>query len=323
MIMLPAEIYERILSCLPFINLLRLRRVSRLWNRIIFHLLSHTKCNPYLSSWTMVMTTSSGKSIPIPLNLDRTRDATDWADIYRRPYIFSGPISGVYQREHPQVLKFQFWDEKQGEYSPPTNPECRYRCCGLCDTTIWPWSTLPMSRQGPLGEVIQWRDLFKIDLWESHWDDALIRQRSIEQHIGAPWNHDNNPIDPQIVPPPILPMNQPENQGPIMNFFGGQPIQMNNDGSVTSFSPNRIRIALSYSAICGFLLVHRRKQRAHYRRVFLDPVSSVVQDPKMRELAVQSIIGCGCKLVDWEHEDLGIKIIRLDDSECNSYDRFR
>jgi hypothetical protein len=43
----------------------------------------------------------------------------------------------------------------------------------------------------------------------------------------------------------------------------------------------------------------------------------------MRELAIQARFGCGCKLVDWEHEDLGIKVIRLEDSECNSFDRFR
>jgi hypothetical protein len=313
---LPTEIHEEILSYLPFINLIPLRRVSQLWNLIILHLVGRTKQNSYLSSWTMCLFSSSGVTHSIPLKLESTRDAIDWNDIYHRPYIFSGQISGISRTDQAEVLKLQFWDTKQGEYIPETTSECQFRCCGLCDITVWPWSTLPLSRQGPLGEVIKWRDLYKIDLWESHWDEALLRKRNIEQHIGAAW---------AAAGPPIIPMNQGH-----VNIFMGTPVQMTNQGYIAvhgaprnSFSPNEIRIALSYSAICAFLLVQKRRERFHQGGMWQDAVASMVMDPKMRQLALQARIGCGCKLVDWEHEDVGIKVIRLEDSESNKFDRFR
>ena len=110
----------------------------------------------------------------------------------------------------------------------------------------------------------------------------------------------------------------------------GSPVQMTNDGYVAvqgvpghTFAPNRIRIALSYSAICGFLLLQRRREEFLMGKIHLEPVGYSIQDPRMWELAIQARIGCGCKLVDWEHEDLGIKVIRLEDLECNGFDRFR
>jgi F-box domain len=312
---LPLEIQEQILSLLPFVDLLPLRRVSRLWDLIIFNLLSRVKHRSYLNSWTMTLSTSSGKTLSIPLNLESTRNAKDWSGIYRRPYIFSGAISGIYQADRPQVLKFQFWDTKQGEYSSVINPDCQYRCCGLCDITFWPWTTLPISRQGPLGEVITWRDLYIIDLWESNLDEALLEQKRIEQHIGATWYN----------APPIIPANQG-----YVGIYIGTPVQMTEDGYVdvqgvpgNSFAPNRIRIALSYSAICGFLVLQRRKEEFNAGKICFDPVRAAVQDPIMKELGIQATIGCGCKLIDWEHEDLGIKVIRLEDSESNGYNRFR
>ena len=54
----------------------------------------------------MILTTPSGTALTIPLNLESTRDAKDWSDIYRRPYIFSGPVSGIRRTEScasPQV----------------------------------------------------------------------------------------------------------------------------------------------------------------------------------------------------------------------------
>lgn len=316
---LPAEIHEHILSYLPYINLIPLRRVSRLWDLIIFKLIGQSEHLSYLTSWSMILTTNSGTALTIPLNLESTPDAKDWSDVYRRPYIFSGPISGIRRTDHAQVLKFQFWDAKQGKYVPWKNPDCQYRCCGLCDITLWPWATLPVSRRGPLGEVITWRDLYRIDLWESHWDQATLRQRSIEQHIGAEGHG--------IPAPPIVPV-QPLQQG-YLGIYMESPVQMTGEGHVAgqggpgnTFAPNRIRIALSYSAICGFLLLQRRKEEFLMGKISLDPVGSLVQDPNMRELAIQARVGCGCKLVDWEGEDLGIKVIRLEDSEGNSFDRF-
>jgi hypothetical protein len=106
------------------------------------------------------------------------------------------------------------------------------------------------------------------------------------------------------------------------------PVQITEEGvyiaiqgvPLNSFAPNRIRIALSYSAICGFFVLQRRREEFNEGKTPLDPVSSIIQDPMMKELAIQAKIGCGCKLVDWEHEDLGIKVIRLEDSV--SYNHF-
>jgi hypothetical protein len=259
----------------------------------------------------MILTTSSGTTLSIPVNLDLTRDAKDWNDVFRRPYVFSGPISGIQRKENAQVVKFQFWDTKKGIYKSEVNPSCQYRCCGLCDITIWPWSTLPLSRQGPLGEVITWRDLYKIELWESNWDEALLRKKRVEQHIGAAWH------------PPII-------QEDHINIFMGAPVHMTQQGYIavqgvpgSSFAPNMVRIALSYSALCGFSLLQRRREMFAQGKIALDSVASRVLDPEMRRLAVQAKIGCGCKLVDWEHENVGIKVIRLDDSEISRFDRFR
>ena len=115
-----------------------------------------------------------------------------------------------------------------------------------------------------------------------------------------------------------------------VGIYMASPVQMTGEGHVAvqgipghTFAPNRIRIALSYSAICGFLVLQRRREEFLMGKICLDPVGSLVQDPRMRELAIQARVGCGCKLIDWEHEDLGIKVIRLEDSECNSFDRFR
>lgn len=115
-----------------------------------------------------------------------------------------------------------------------------------------------------------------------------------------------------------------------MSMFSGQPVQVTNEGHVavpglpgTSFLPNRIRIALSYSAICGFLLVQKRMEAFHTGDSGLDSFGSIIKDPRRRELAIRAKLGCGCKLADWEYEDLGIKVIQLDDSESNNYDRFR
>jgi hypothetical protein len=80
---------------------------------------------------------------------------------------------------------------------------------------------------------------------------------------------------------------------------------------------------LSYSAICGFLVLQRGKEEFNAEKICFDPVGAAVQDAIMRELGFQATIGCACKLIDWEHEDLGIKVIRLEDSESNGYDRFR
>lgn len=191
-----------------------------------------------------------------------------------------------------------------------------------------------MSRQGPLGEVITWRDLYKIDLWESNWDEALLRQKSIEQHIGAAW-HTTLHGGPPIIP--IQHVLQPQGNllgggggGGMINIYMGTPVQMTEQGYIavqgvpgTSFAPNRIRVALSYTAICGFLLLQRRKARFERGEIELDPVERAIQDPKIKEAIIQAKVGCGCKLVDWEHEDLGIKVIRLDESELNNFDRFR
>jgi hypothetical protein len=315
---LPVEIQEHILSYLPFVNLIPLRRVSRLWDFFIFRLISRSKPLSYLTSWSMLLTTSLGRAFTIPLDLESINSAKDWSDIYRRPYIFSGPVSGILRTDRDQILKFQFWDAKQGEYVPWTSPDCRYRCCGLCDITLWPWSTLPVSRQGPLGEVITWRNLYRIDLWESHWDQATLRQRSVEQHIGVAWHG--------IPAPPIVPV-QPQQQG-YTGIYMASPVQMTNDGHTTAqgppgntFAPNRIRIILSYSAICLFLVLQRRKEEFLSGKICLDPMQSLIQDPKMRELITQTTAGCGCKLVDWNREDLGIRVIRLEDLECNSFDK--
>ena len=108
-----------------------LRRVSKIYDVIIFHLLSRTRNNPYLTSWSMILTTSSGRHICIPLSLERTRHANDWKECYHRPYIFSGPISGIHRSDQAQVLKFQFWDEKHGPHAATRGGECRLRCCGL------------------------------------------------------------------------------------------------------------------------------------------------------------------------------------------------
>jgi len=238
------------------------------------------------------------------------------------------------------VLKLEFWDNKEGRYVATRNAECRTRCCGLCDITVWPWSTLPLSRQGPLGEVIRWRDLYKIDLWESHWDAALLRQKSIEQHIGAAWHTNLHGGGPAIMQggPSIIPVQHVFQQqgnaqgggGGVINIYMGTPVQMTEQGYIavqgvpgTSFAPNRIRVALSYSAICGFLLLQRRKERFKRGEIELDPVQRAIQDPKIKEAIIQARVGCGCRLVDWEHEDLGIKVIRLDESELNNFDRFR
>ena len=312
----PAEIQEQILSYLPFINIIPLRRVCQLWNEIILHLVSRMD-NKYISTWTMTLSTASGTQITVPLSLESTRDVSDWNEVYHRPYIFSGPISGIFRSDQAQVLKLQFWDTKQGQHVPRTSPDCAYKCCGLCDITIWPWSTLPVSRQGPLGEVIKWRDLYKIDLWESHWDKASLQHKSRQQHIGMPWAAHGM----QVV----------ANDGThYMSMFHGHPVLVTNEGFIavpglpgSTFAPNRIRIALSYSAICGFLLVQRRMEAFQRREICLDPYFALIGDPRMKDLAIRARIGCGCKLVDWEHEDLGIKVIRLDDSESNNFDRFR
>lgn len=297
--MLPTEIHEQILSYLPFIDLIPLRRVSNLWNLIILHLLSRTKHNVYLQSWTLTLSTSSGQTLSIPLNLESTRPAETWQDIYHRPYIFSGPVTDVTRSDHAQVLKLEFWDTKQGTHILPRDKNCRLRCCGLADFTIWPWSTLPISRHGPLGEVITWRDLYRIDLWESNWDKNVLRQRMVSQQIGG-----------------------------HVNIFMGAPVQMTEAGFIAvqgvvrdSFAPNRIRVALSYSAICGFLVLQRRREQEG--SALRDKLFSTVGDPMMRELAISSVVGCGCKLMDWEGENLGIKVIRLHEAEGSSFERFR
>lgn len=125
----------------------------------------------------------------------------------------------------------------------------------------------------------------------------------------------------------VIPSNQGSN---YMSMFHGQPVQITNEGYIAvagqpgnSLEPNRIRIALSYSAICGFLLVQRRMEAFQRGEICLDPFVEIIRDPRMKEMAIRARIGCGCKLVDWEHEDLGIKVIQLDDSERNNYDRFR
>ena len=314
---LPAEIQEQIVSYLPFVNIIPLRRVCCLWNEIILHLLSRINSN-YLSSWTMALSTANGTTVSIPLSLESTRDADNWTEIYHRPYIFTGPVSGIFRTDQAQVLKLQFWDTKQGQYIPRTNPECVSKCCGLCDITIWPWSTLPVSRQGPLGEVIKWRDLYKIDLWESHWDKEFIQHKSRQQQIGMQWHTHGMPI-------------MAANHGVhYMSMFSGQPVQVTNEGHVavpglpgTSFLPNRIRIALSYSAICGFLLLQKRMEAFQTGDMGLESLNWIIKDPRGSEPAIRAKLGCGCKLADWEHEDLGIKVIQLDDSESNNYDRFR
>ena len=185
-----------------------------------------------------------------------------------------------------------------------------------------------MSRQGPLGEVITWRDLYKIDLWESHWDEALLQKKRIEQHIGAAWHTSHTLAGAAIIP--IQHLTQGSHQGGTISVHMDTPIQTTEQGSITvrgipgtSFTPNRIRVALSYSAICGFLVLQRRKERFERGDIGFDPVEMAIQDPKIKEAIVQARVGCGCKLVDWEHEDLGIKVIRLDDSELNNFDRFR
>jgi hypothetical protein len=265
----------------------------------------------------MTLSTINGTTVSIPLSLDLTRDATNWTEIYHRPYIFTGPVSGIFRSDQAQVLILQFWDAKQGQPIPRTNPECAYKCCGLCDITIWPWSTLPVSRRGPLGEVIKWRDLYTIDLWESQWDKEFIRHKSRQQQIGMPWNTQGM----QLIA---------ANHGiHYMSMFSGQPVQVTSAGHVavpglpgTSFAPNRMRIALSYSAICGFLLLEKRME-ALQQEVGLETLGSNIRDPRRQGPAIRANIGCGCKLADWEHEDLGIKVIQLDDSESNNYDRFR
>ena len=318
---LPTELHEQILSYLPFADLLRLRRVSRLFNTIVFHLLAQPR---NLTTWSITLTTSSGHFVTIPLDHQATRPAHSWSEIYRRPYIFSGPISGVTRTDHAQVLKFRFWDRALGADEEAFVEECRFRNCGLVDVTVWPWSTLPVCRTGPLGEVIRWRDLYKVELWESHWDPSLSWRKRQQQHIGAPF-HEHPPQVQQLQGPPVVPL-----QNGFVNVFMGQAVQMTENGHIavpgvpgTSFAPNRCRVALSYSAICGFLVVQRRIEW-HKRGVGeWDPVAAAVQDPRMREAGLRARIGCGCKLINWEHEDLGIRMIRLDESETNTFDRFR
>src|SRR5579862_2686231 len=106
---LPIEIYEQILSYLPFVNLLPLRRVSRLWNYAILDLLGRTTNNNYMGSWTMKLSMSSGHTLSIPLSLEAMRDATTFSEIERLPYIFSGPLTGIKRTDSIQVLKFEFW----------------------------------------------------------------------------------------------------------------------------------------------------------------------------------------------------------------------
>src|SRR5277367_894273 len=187
-----------------------------------------------------------------------------------------------------------------------------------------------MSRQGPVGEVITWRDLYKIDLWESTWDEALLQRKRVEQHIGAAWFSGVHAGPPIFALQHVAQGNHHGGDGGTINIYMGTPVQMTEQGYIavhgvpgTSFAPNRIRVALSYSAICGFLVLQRRKERFERGEIGFDPVEMAIQDPKIKEAIIQSRVGCGCKLVDWEHEDLGIKVIRLDDSELNSFDRFR
>jgi hypothetical protein len=275
----------------------------------------------------MKLSTSSGHTISIPLSLDSTRDGHSFREFAHRPYIFSGPVTGISRTDSVQVLKFEFWDEKQGDYLPCTTSECRLRCCGLCDITLWPWSTLPISRQGPLGEVIKWRDLYKIDIWQSDWDDAFLKQKIVEQHIGAPWSDDPQA---QAGGPTMTTVNVGGQQGGFVSVFMGTHVAMDELGYIAvpgvarnTFAPNRIRVALSYSAICGFLVLQRRRDQYRRGPKAFDPVFAAVQDPAMRALAMQAKVGCGCRLIDWEHEDLGINVIRLEEGECNRFDRFR
>ena len=277
----------------------------------------------------MKLSTSSGHTISIPLALDATRDATTFSEIACRPYIFSGPVTGISRSDSIQVLKFEFWDTKQGEYKPCTSSECRLRCCGLCDITLWPWSTLPISRQGPLGEVIKWRDLYKIDIWQSEWDDDFTEQKMVEQQIGAAWPQVQQ-VGPAQVPTTTTVNIGGNEGGGFVSVFMGTPVTMDELGYIAvpglyrnSFAPNRIRVALSYSAICGFLVLQRRRDEYSVGIKSFDPVFDAVRDPSMRALAMQARVGCGCRLVDWEHDDLGIKVIRLEEAECNRYERFR
>jgi len=112
--------------------------------------------------------------------------------------------------------------------------------------------------------------------------------------------------------------------------FMGTPVAMDEFGFIAvpglprnMFTPNRIRVALSYSAICGFLVLQRRREQYRWGTRAFDPVFAAVQDPAMRALAMQAKVGCGCRLMDWEHEDLGINVIRLEEAECNRFERFR
>ena len=52
-----------------------------------------------------------------------------------------------------------------------------------------------------------------------------------------------------------------------------------------------------------------------------DPAELAVQDPRLRKVAVGARIECGCRLVNWEREDLGNKIVRLGELETNTYER--
>jgi len=59
--------------------------------------------------------------------------------------------------------------------------------------------------------------------------------------------------------------------------------------------------------VFGFIRVIRWNSRFKIRR--------------MRKVAVGARIACGCRLVNWERQDLGNKIVRVCESETNTYER--
>ena len=70
----------------------------------------------------------------------------------------------------------------------------------------------------------------------------------------------------------------------------GTSVQMREDGYVAvqgvlgnSFAPNRIRIALSYSAVCAILVLQRRKEEFNAGKICFDPLGAAFQDPVAKE----------------------------------------
>jgi hypothetical protein len=62
-----------------------------------------------------------------------------------------------------------------------------------------------------------------------------------------------------------------------------------------------------------------KREHAAFRSQ-VDPVMAAVEDPEMSDLAIRATIGCGCTLVDFEHEDPGIMVIPLEKSSTETFD---